>query len=102
MAGNMYLCMCVCCVDECVCVVWVLCGCVHACMFQEMTLAELFTIHVNLHAMEFLLIFGETNFVKVPKNLQNLQNLWPSKKERPTVLLCLTHKLPFLLYSQTL
>ena len=35
--------------------------------FHETTLAELFTIHMNLHAMEFLLIFGETNFVEVPK-----------------------------------
>ena len=35
--------------------------------FHETTLAELFTVHVNLHAMEFPLIFGETNFVKVPK-----------------------------------
>ena len=43
--------------------------------FHEMTLAALFTIHVNLHAMEFPLIFGETNFVEVP----NLQNLWSSK-----------------------
>ena len=32
-----------------------------------MTLAELFTIHMNLHAMEFPLLFGETNFVEVPK-----------------------------------
>ena len=32
-----------------------------------MTLAELFTIHVNLHTMEFPLSFGETNFVEVPK-----------------------------------
>ena len=35
--------------------------------FHETTLAALFTIHVNLHAMEFLLIFGETNFVEVAK-----------------------------------
>ena len=39
--------------------------------FHEMTLAEkrhwLFTIHMNLHVMEFPLIFGETNFVEVPK-----------------------------------
>ena len=35
--------------------------------FHETTLAELFTIHVNLHTMEFLLIFGETNFVEVPR-----------------------------------
>ena len=35
--------------------------------FHETTLAELFTTHVNLHMMEFPLIFGETNFVEVPK-----------------------------------
>ena len=35
--------------------------------FHKTILAELFTIHVNLHTMEFPLIFGETNFVKVPK-----------------------------------
>ena len=35
--------------------------------FHEMTLAELFTIHVNLHAMEFLLISSEPNFMEVPK-----------------------------------
>ena len=35
-----------------------------------MTLAELFTIHMNLHTMEFPLIFDETNFVELsPKNL---------------------------------
>ena len=46
---------------------------------REMTLAEkrhwLFTIHVNLHVMEFPLIFGETNFVEVPKTPQNLRPL---------------------------
>ena len=36
--------------------------------FHEMTLAELFTIHLNICAMEFLLIFGETNFIEVPKS----------------------------------
>ena len=35
--------------------------------FHETTLAKLFTIHVNLHAMEFPLIFGEANFMEVPK-----------------------------------
>ena len=32
-----------------------------------MTLVALFTIYVNLHVMEFPLIFGEINFVEVPK-----------------------------------
>ena len=32
-----------------------------------MTLAELLTIYINLHAMKFPLIFGETNFAEVPK-----------------------------------
>ena len=36
--------------------------------FHETTLAELFTIHMNLHTMEFPLIFDETNFVEVPKS----------------------------------
>ena len=40
---------------------------VHGNNFHKMTLAVLFTIHVHLHAMEFPLIFGETNFVKVLK-----------------------------------
>ena len=40
---------------------------VHGNYFHETILAELFTIHVNLHVMEFPLIFGETNFVEVPK-----------------------------------
>ena len=35
--------------------------------FHEMTLVVLFTIHANLHAMNFPLIFGETNFTEVPK-----------------------------------
>ena len=35
--------------------------------FNKMTLVELFTIHMNLHVMEFPLIFGETNFVEVTK-----------------------------------
>ena len=39
--------------------------------FHEPTLAELFTIHMNLHAMEFPLIFGETNFVEVPKSTKS-------------------------------
>ena len=41
--------------------------------FHKTTLA----ICMNLHVMEFLLIFGETNFVEA---------LWPSEKECPTVL----------------
>ena len=32
-----------------------------------MILAKFFTIHVNLHMMEFVLIFGETNFAEVTK-----------------------------------
>ena len=35
--------------------------------FHKTTLVELFTIHMNLHVMEFPLIFSETNFVEVPK-----------------------------------
>ena len=35
--------------------------------FHETTLAEIFTIHMNLHMMEFPLICGEKNFVEVPK-----------------------------------
>ena len=35
--------------------------------YHKTTLAELFTIHVNLYTMEFPLIFGETNFVEVPE-----------------------------------
>ena len=35
--------------------------------FHETKLVVLFTIHMNLHAMEFLLIFGEKLFVEVPK-----------------------------------
>ena len=46
--------------------------------FHEMTLAELFTIHLNIRAMEFLLIFGETNFIEVPKSAK-FENLQPSK-----------------------
>ena len=52
--------------------------------FHGMTLAELFTLHVNLQAMEFPLIFGETNFVEVPKSTKSA-NLRPLKKEHPTV-----------------
>ena len=46
-----------------------------------MTFALPFTIHMNLHAMEYPLIFSETNFVEVPK----FAKLRPSKKERLTV-----------------
>ena len=35
--------------------------------FYKTTLVALFTIHVNLYVMEFPLIFGEINFVEVPK-----------------------------------
>ena len=35
-----------------------------------MTLAELFTIHVNLHAMEFPLIFGEQTSWKSQKSMK--------------------------------
>ena len=35
--------------------------------FHKTILAVLFTIHVNLRAMEFPLIFGEINFMEVPK-----------------------------------
>ena len=37
--------------------------------FCKTPLAVLFTIHVNLQAMKFPLIFKETNFVKVPKQI---------------------------------
>ena len=49
--------------------------------FHEPTLAELFTIHMNLHVMEFLLIFSETNFVEVPKSTKFMA----LKKKHPTV-----------------
>ena len=35
--------------------------------FHKTTLVALFRIHMNLHAMEFPLIFGKTNFVEVTK-----------------------------------
>ena len=35
--------------------------------FHKTTLATLFIIHINLHTMELLLLFGEINFVEVPK-----------------------------------
>ena len=35
--------------------------------FDQTTLAELFTIYMTLHVMEFPLIFGEKKFVEVPK-----------------------------------
>ena len=47
--------------------------------FHKTTLAELFTIHVNLHAMEFPLIFGETNFVEVPK----IRKIYGPQKRAP-------------------
>ena len=49
-----------------------------------MTLAELFTIHMNLHVMEFLLILMKQISWK-SQNPRNPQNLRPSKKEHPTV-----------------
>ena len=45
-----------------------------------MTLAVLFTIHVNLHTMEFPLIFGETNFVEVPKIYKICEIYGPRKR----------------------
>ena len=39
-----------------------------------------FTIHVNLHAMESLLIFNEMNFVEVPKILEIHKIYDPQKK----------------------
>ena len=41
--------------------------------FHKTTLAELFTIHVNLHAMEFPLIFSEKFFVEVPKSAKSVK-----------------------------
>ena len=47
--------------------------------FHETTLAELFTIHMNLHTMEFPLIFSEPNFVEVPK----IHEIYGSQKRAP-------------------
>ena len=58
--------------------------------FHKTTLAELFTIHVNLHTMEFLLIFGETNFVEVPKIHESHKIYGPQK----STLRYLMHVLP--------
>ena len=38
--------------------------------FHETTLVALFTMHMNLHTMEFPFIFGETNFMEVPKTFE--------------------------------
>ena len=48
--------------------------------FHKITLAELFTVHVNLHAMEFPLIFGKTNFMKVPKICKICKIYGPRRK----------------------
>ena len=50
---------------------------------HEMTLAALFTIHMNLCTMEFPLILSEANFMEVPKIRKNLRSL---KKVHPAVL----------------
>ena len=59
-------------------------------LFSQTTLAELFTIHVNLHTMEYLLIFGETNFVEVPK-IHKIHKLYGPQK---STLRYLMHVLP--------
>ena len=46
-------------------------------IFTRQHLATLFTIHVNLHTMEFPLIFGETNFVEVSK----IREIYNSRKK---------------------
>ena len=48
--------------------------------FCETTLVALFTIHVNLYAMEFPLIFGETNFVEVPK-IHKIHEIYGPRKK---------------------
>ena len=53
-------------------------------LFHETILAALFAIHVNLHAMEFPLIFGETNFVGVLK-ICEIHEIYSPQKERPMV-----------------
>ena len=52
----------------------------HENIFHEMTLAALFTVYINLHAMESPLIFSETNFIKVPKIHENQEIYGPLKK----------------------
>ena len=55
---------------------------VHGNYFHKMTLAELFTIHVNLHVIARVsLIFGETNFMEVPK----ICKIYGPQKEHPMV-----------------
>ena len=41
--------------------------------FHKITLVALFTIHVNLHAMEFLFIFGEANFMELQKSTNSVK-----------------------------
>ena len=53
---------------------------VHGNIFHETTLAALFTMHINLHAMESPLIFSEINFIKVPKIHDNQEIYSPLKK----------------------
>ena len=55
---------------------------VHGNYFHETTLAEFFTIHVNLHMMEFPLIFAETNFVEVPK-IHEIREIYGPQKRAP-------------------
>ena len=52
--------------------------------FHETTLAELFTIHVNLYVIEFSLVFSETNFIEVLK-VCKIREICGPQKERPTV-----------------
>ena len=47
--------------------------------FHETILAKLFIIHVNLHLMEFSLIFGETYFVEVPK-IRKIHEIYGPRK----------------------
>ena len=53
--------------------------------FHETTLTELFTIHMNLHVMEFPLIFGERNFMEVPR-ICEIRKIYGPRKKCPTVL----------------
>ena len=60
--------------------------------FHEMTLTELFTIHMNLHMMECLLIFGEKNFAEVPKICDIREIYDPQKKnalQYPLIEVCM-------------
>ena len=51
-----------------------------------MTLVALFTIHMNLHTMEFPLIFGETNFVEVPK-ICEIHKIYGPQRKHPMVVI---------------